>query len=234
MARARKPIPLGQHSSGWYIIQELDSTGKNRVIRGICPCGREVDARYHKLSTTYRCLGCKSERRVLSIPKGTLIGGWEIIKEENKIGRHRLFKCSCTYCGSSHVVYLSNMRRTHSNGCDTCSHKQSRNEGIASKDENGKRDPIYDKWFRVRDRCYNPNNNSFIHYGGRGITMSTEFLENKQLWINYLKGLPNFGNDEYTSIDRIDNDGNYERGNLRWATPTMQANNKVRKGETDG
>ncbi len=118
------------------------------------------------------------------------------------------------------------MRRGNK-GCIHCRDRTGRpTHQLASKDEYGNRDPVYDKWFRVRDRCYNPNNEAYSDYGGRGITMSNEFLESKEAWVTYLKELPNFGEDAYYSIDRIDNNGNYERGNLRWATRSMQMRNR--------
>ena len=76
-------------------------------------------------------------------------------------------------------------------------------------------------------RCYNPSDHNFEHYGGRGISVHPDF-HNKVNYANYAKSLPNA--DEFYSIDRIDNDGDYAPGNLRWATQKEQARNQRTTG----
>jgi len=158
------------------------------------------------------------------IGTGEIIDIYSIIKELPKKGKHRIFEVKCTLCDQGSTVYLSNMRR----GANGCIHCRSRitGDGLATKDENGRRNPLYDKWFRVKARCYDPNHKSYADYGGRGIEMSKEFLEDKRAFIEYLANLDNYGVEGYDSLDRRNNEGHYERGNLRWATRTMQNNNK--------
>jgi hypothetical protein len=72
------------------------------------------------------------------------------------------------------------------------------------------------------DRCNNKNNASFSNYGGRGITVSFVSASEMAQWIVDNLGYPKKG----YSLDRINNDGNYEPGNIRWATKEEQANNK--------
>jgi len=68
------------------------------------------------------------------------------------------------------------------------------------------------------------NRKDYCNYGGRGISMSIEFHD-FDVWNSYIKSLPDYGKPGYT-IDRIENDGNYERGNLRWASKSTQACNR--------
>ena len=85
----------------------------------------------------------------------------------------------------------------------------------------------------MKGRCYNENDDRYHRYGGRGITICEEWLEDYKAFESW--SLENGYSDEL-SIDRIDNDGNYEPDNCRWATNIEQMNNTSRnfKVESDG
>ena len=91
---------------------------------------------------------------------------------------------------------------------------------------------LYSIYRGMMTRCYNSNTPSYKRYGARGITMCDEWKNDFSKFHNYVITLPNYGEPGYTSIDRIDNNGGYKPGNIRWATSVMQNNNKrnVNKG----
>lgn len=81
--------------------------------------------------------------------------------------------------------------------------------------------PEYLVWINIRRRCYNPNHKSYSDYGGRGIRLCTNWYASFLSFYKYIGKRPS----KQHSLDRIDNDGNYEPGNVRWATAKEQANN---------
>lgn len=76
-------------------------------------------------------------------------------------------------------------------------------------------------WQSMKGRCYSPKNVSFVNYGGRGITICQEWL----IFDNYYKWYKEHYIENCT-LDRINNDGNYEPSNCRFATTTEQRNNQ--------
>lgn len=84
---------------------------------------------------------------------------------------------------------------------------------------------LYGLWKRIRARCHNPNTNRYHRYGGRGIKLCREWRQSFEAFYAYVSVLPNCEKDGYT-LDRIDNDGDYEPGNVQWATATAQSRNR--------
>lgn len=80
-------------------------------------------------------------------------------------------------------------------------------------------------WNAIKQRCFNPNNIAYKNYGGRGITMYPDWVDDFQAFYDYLSQLEHFDDKAYT-LDRIDVNGNYEPDNLRWADAKTQARNK--------
>lgn len=83
------------------------------------------------------------------------------------------------------------------------------------------RHKLYKTWISMKQRCYNPNSYGYTYYGGRGIIVCDRW---KTSFKNFLEDMGE--RPEGHSLDRINNNGNYEPSNCRWATSKEQSNNK--------
>lgn len=79
----------------------------------------------------------------------------------------------------------------------------------------------YQAWSAIKGRCMNSRNKAFKDYGGRGINVHPEWVRSYKLFLEHVGRAPS----PKHSLDRIDNNGNYEPGNVRWATSIEQKNN---------
>lgn len=132
---------------------------------------------------------------------------------------NRKWYCKCN-CGKfairTHRTLLGNY--TRSCGCDSKRY-EIKHEKRGSRPESKVNNPTYRAYKAAKNRCTNPNNAAYKWYGGRGI----EFRFN-----SFNELVEDIGErpDASLSLDRINNDGHYEKGNIRWATREQQIKNK--------
>lgn len=127
----------------------------------------------------------------------------------------RRWRCVCD-CGGETVTTTGNLRSGNSQSCG-CRKRAVLGERSTSHGMSGTR--TYRIWKAMHTRCSNPNTRMYHRYGGRGIAVCGE-------WSSFEHFFADMGEaPKGMSIERVDNDKGYEKGNCRWATPAEQAHN---------
>ena len=81
------------------------------------------------------------------------------------------------------------------------------------------------------ERCLNPKSDNYKYYGGRGIKICASWRNSFEIFLNYLKTNKMFPKPRGLSVDRINNNGNYCPGNIKWSTPSEQLKNRRPQGD---
>lgn len=150
---------------------------------------------------------------------GYIFNDCKVIERAESKNKRAMWLCEC-FCGNHFIERGSRIRNDSRKSCG-CIRKEQAIKRNTKHNKSHTR--LYHIWCGMKARCTNPNSPYFNRYGGRGIKICDEWNKSFDEFYEWSK---KNGYSKELTLDRVDNDGNYEPNNCRWASYSMQNRNK--------
>ena len=219
----------GKKFSRLTVLSRIKKPGDKRTFwLCLCDCGNEVVVRADRLTSgTTKSCRCLNDENAANLGKNNFIdlsgrryGRLLVIAQSEKThyGNY-MWLCKCD-CGNEKVVAGNSLCSGNTKSCG-CLRKENTTQMKTS--HNLSKTRIYSIWGKMVRRCTNAKDRNYLNYGGRGISICDDWRFN---FVSFYDWSMNNGYRDDLSIDRINNDGNYEPDNCRWTTMLVQENNR--------
>ena len=169
----------GQKFGKWTVIEKLDIKDKfgRTSWKCVCDCGTERVRHYSELKSGHsKSCGCDTEYRYRNVVdiSGERFGKLLVIERVDKhVQREAMWKCICD-CGKEKIARGSSLRGGNTKSCGCLI-------GVITKKlhskHGGYKTRLYSIWNKMKQRCFNENNENYKNYGGRGITICEEWMD---------------------------------------------------------
>lgn len=153
----------------------------------------------------------------MKIVEGMKFGRLTVVGSKKKVGGRLVWFCKCV-CGKGLNIRDDSLKSGHSKSCGCLSRDVA---ATRCKTHGLSEIPEYDAWENMRFRCNKTVHLHYKNYGGRGIKVCDRWQNS---FMNFYKDVGPRPSSKH-SLDRINNNGNYEPGNVRWTTQVVQVRN---------
>lgn len=209
------------------VVSYLRTSKTCAIWECLCSCGRMVEVSSQDLKSgntrSCSCLRVEIESAKRRDITGEVFGRLTVTQFYGiSKSAHALWICRCS-CGTVKVVGASNLFTGKTTSCGCVQRERSAAAKITHGESGPRSSPEYTAWVGMAARCYNPRTTNYKYWGGSGVTVCDRW---RTSFPNFLADVGRRPSKSH-SVDRYpNNEGNYEPGNVRWATPDQQCMNR--------
>lgn len=212
------------------ILKARKYTDKDSCCKKGCTIRKKEDSflKIYGVTNISKIPETRKNRKLVQI--GQKFSYWTVIAEPifKKYGiknpqNAQFATCQCV-CGTIREVIV----RSLGNKSKSCGCKMIYLLSLSRKSHGDHKNALYKAWTGMKSRCFNKNGNRYARYGGRGIKVCDEWLNN---YLNFKNWSMSHGYQLGLSLDRVEVDGNYEPSNCEWVTVSENSRRQTSKRE---